>query len=53
LFKNRVLRRIFGPKMDGVTREQRKQHNEGLNDLSLSLVFSLWAGFGRNQSPVR
>jgi hypothetical protein len=28
-----VLRRIFGPKRDGVTGEWRKLHNEDLNDL--------------------
>jgi hypothetical protein len=33
LFDNRVLRRIFGPKMDEVTGERRKLHNEELNDL--------------------
>ena len=33
MFENRVLRRIFGPKRDGVTREWRKLHNEELNDL--------------------
>jgi hypothetical protein len=33
VFENRVLRRIFGPKRDEVTREWRKLHNEGLNDL--------------------
>ena len=33
LFKNRVLRRISGPKRDEVTGEWRKQNNEGLNDL--------------------
>ena len=31
--ENRVLRRIFGPKTDGVTGEWRKLHNEELNDL--------------------
>ena len=31
--ENRVLRRIFGPKRDEVTRERRKQHNEEFNDL--------------------
>jgi len=33
VFENRVLRRIFGPKRDEVTREWRKRHNEELNDL--------------------
>jgi len=32
LFKNRVLRRIFGPKRDEVTMEWRKLHNEELSD---------------------
>ena len=31
--ENRVLRRIFGLKRDGVTGERRKLHNEELNDL--------------------
>ena len=33
---NRVLRRIFTTKGDEVTREWRKLHNEGLNDLYCS-----------------
>jgi hypothetical protein len=33
VFTNRVLRRIFGPKRDGVTGEWRRLHNEELNDL--------------------
>ena len=33
MFENRVLRRIFEPKRDEVTREWRKLHNEELNDL--------------------
>jgi hypothetical protein len=33
VFENRVLRRIFGPKRDGVTRKWRKPQNEELNDL--------------------
>jgi hypothetical protein len=35
VFENRVLRRIFGPKRDEVTREWTKLHNEKLNDLYL------------------
>ena len=33
VFENRLLRRIFGPKRDGVTGQWRKLHNEELNDL--------------------
>jgi hypothetical protein len=33
VFKNRVLRGIFGPKRDEVTAEWRKLHNEELRDL--------------------
>jgi hypothetical protein len=33
VFENRVLRKIFVPKWDEVTREQRKLHNEELCDL--------------------
>ena len=33
VFENRMLRRIFGPKRDGVTGELRKLHNEELTDL--------------------
>jgi hypothetical protein len=36
VFENRVLRRVFGPKGDEVTRELRKLHNEELNDLYFS-----------------
>jgi hypothetical protein len=32
-FENRLLRRIFGPKTDGVTGEWRRLRNEELNDL--------------------
>ena len=43
VFENRVLRRIFRPKRDGVTGEWRKLHNEELNDLysSLNIVLLL------------
>jgi hypothetical protein len=33
VFENGVLRRVFGPNRDEVTREWRKLHNEELNDL--------------------
>jgi hypothetical protein len=33
LFENWILRRIFGPKRDEVTRVSRKIHNEELNNL--------------------
>jgi hypothetical protein len=33
VFENRVLKRIFAPKKDGVTGELRKLCKEGLSDL--------------------
>jgi hypothetical protein len=33
VFENRVLKRIFGPKRDEMTREWKKLHNEELHDL--------------------
>jgi hypothetical protein len=33
MFENRVLRRIFGPKRDGVMEGWRKLHNEDLHNL--------------------
>jgi hypothetical protein len=33
VFENRVLRKLFGPKMDEVSQECRKLRNEWLNDL--------------------
>jgi hypothetical protein len=36
VFENRVLRRIFGPKMEEVTGEWRKLHNDELHDLYYS-----------------
>jgi hypothetical protein len=52
VFENRVLRRIFGPKRDGVTGEWRKLHNEELHNLySLPSIIRIiksrrmrWAG---------
>jgi hypothetical protein len=36
VFENRVLRRIFGPKRDEVTRGWRKLHNEELHNFYCS-----------------
>ena len=36
VFQNRMLRRIFGPKRDKVTRKWRKLHNDELNYLYCS-----------------
>jgi hypothetical protein len=36
VFKDRVVRRIFGPKRDEVTGEWRKLHNEELRNLHSS-----------------
>ena len=33
VIENKVLRRIFGPRRDEVTREWRRLHNEEINDL--------------------
>ena len=46
VFENRVLRRIFGPKRDEVTREWRKLHNEELNDKysSTNIVWVMKSG---------
>jgi hypothetical protein len=38
LFENKVLRRIFGPKRDELTREWRKLHSEEPKDLYLSPI---------------
>jgi len=65
VFENRVLRKIFVPKRDGVTREWRKLHNEELNDLYSSLIIvrviksrrMRWAGhvahMGENRNTYR
>jgi hypothetical protein len=53
MFENRVLRRIFGPKRDGVMGGWRKLHNEELHDLySLPSIIRIiksrrmrWAGY--------
>jgi hypothetical protein len=51
VFENRVLRRIFGPKRDGVTGGWRKLYNEELHNLysspSIIRIIKLrmrWAG---------
>jgi hypothetical protein len=51
VFENTVLRRIFGPKRDEVTREWRKLHVDELRDLYSSSIIRIiksrrmrWAG---------
>ena len=41
-FENRVLRRMFGPKRDEVTREWRQLYNQKLNDLHDSSPNIIW-----------
>jgi hypothetical protein len=41
VFKNRVLRRIYGPKRDEVTGEWRRLHNKELYDLYSSTIIIL------------
>jgi hypothetical protein len=65
VFENRMLRRIFGPKRDEVTRGWRKLHNEELHNLysSLSVIRMIksrrmrWAGrvarMGENRNEYR
>jgi len=36
VFENRVCRKIFGPKREGVTGEWRRIHNDEINDLNSS-----------------
>jgi hypothetical protein len=36
VFKNRVLRKVFGPMREQLTGEWRKRHNEELDDLYCS-----------------
>jgi hypothetical protein len=38
-FESGMLRRIFGPRRDTVTREWRKLHNEELNDSAYQILF--------------
>jgi hypothetical protein len=61
LFENRMLRRIFVPEMDEVTRGWRKLHNEGLHGLysSPSIIRVIktrrmrWAGHVARMGEVR
>jgi hypothetical protein len=61
VFENRVLRRIFGPKRDEITRGWRKLHNEELHGLysSPSIVTVIkarrmrWAGHVARMGELR
>jgi len=41
VFENRVLRKMFGPKKEEVTRHRREVHNEEVYDL-YSLPYVIW-----------
>jgi hypothetical protein len=41
VFKNRVLRRQFGPKEEGVTGDGRKLQNEELRDLYATFIIQV------------
>ena len=61
MFEKRVLRRIFGPKRDGVTGKWRKLHIDVLNDLYFSPniihVIKLrkirWVGHAAHMGEIR
>jgi TPP-dependent pyruvate/acetoin dehydrogenase alpha subunit len=61
VFKNRVLRRIFGPKRDEVTGDWRKLHNEELHNMysSPNIIRMIksrrmrWVGQGEKRNPYR
>jgi hypothetical protein len=53
VFENRVLRRILGPKRDGVTGEWTKLHNEEVRDLYSSASIIRIISWGRLRWAVR
>jgi hypothetical protein len=38
VFENKVLRRMFGPRRDKVTKDWRKLHSEELHDYTVHLI---------------
>jgi hypothetical protein len=58
VFENRVLRRMFGPKRDGVMGGWRKLHNEELRDFYSSpsiirIIKSRRMGWARRKEATR
>jgi len=49
VFKNMVLRRIFGPRRDEVTGEWRRLHNEEINDLYSSPKYCVGDKIEKNE----
>jgi hypothetical protein len=51
VFQNRVLRRIFGPRRDEVTRDWGNIHNEEHNYLYFS-PYIIWVGKPKGKRPL-
>jgi len=49
-FRNRVMKNIFGPKMERVTGDRRKLHNKEIHDLVLLIKY--YSGDQINKNEV-